>query len=371
MSSTCAKRWITALVVLLLGSSHGLAATGTSGSSLAPTPLILKDGRIANVSVHVLHFPQEDATLGGRASRDLTRLTRENATDCFLTAQVIGHVGTDEVGEADTLRAHRLARSRADAVQASLIAGGLPAKSIASVWDWQFLVREPRATLWVFRLTEGEDCEGAPLEGAGPAVAQAATDPVSDRGDRATRLVAAPQPDAAAPGRQTRASRNGERGTADRVIPARSPVHDGVAPRQATSRAEGRSDSSARLAAVEPHADDRGPATLGSTEITFATNSSYFPSDARGRLEQLVAGMQPGERYQIRLKAAVSSSDQVVGAKSAEEAQRYNRWLAHRRLERIQNWLSRHAAQRDFTLETSFVENDNSRAVKIDVVADG
>ena len=101
-------------------------------------------------------------------------LTAEVATDCFLTAQVIGHVGSSEVAGNDTLNAHRLARARADAVQATLIAGGLPAKAIASVWDWQFMVREARATLWVFRLTPGEDCEGEPLDSrAAPLVAQA------------------------------------------------------------------------------------------------------------------------------------------------------------------------------------------------------
>ena len=149
-------------------------AVAAGDSLLSPTPLILKDGRIANVSVHVVAFAQGGSVLDSALAQQLSVLTDEVATDCFLTAQVIGHVGSSEVAGNDTLTAHRLARARADTVQATLIAGGLPAKAIASVWDWQFMVREARATLWVFRLTPGEDCEGEPLDSsAAPLVAQA------------------------------------------------------------------------------------------------------------------------------------------------------------------------------------------------------
>ena len=156
-------------LLIATGLSAGLAfgtpaqVAAADDRLLQPTPLILKDGRIANVSVHVLAFPPGELVFGAATGQRLVDLSAQLANDCFLTAQVIGHVGSGEVGN-DTLSAHRLARARADAVQASLIADGLPAKSIASVWDWQFMVREPRATLWVFRLTPGEDCEGTALE---------------------------------------------------------------------------------------------------------------------------------------------------------------------------------------------------------------
>ena len=177
---------------LTAGLSLAAAAQTAGDALLAPTPLILKDGRIANVSVHVVGFPQGQSALGSATAQDLSLLTDEAATDCFLTAQVIGHVGSSEVAGNDSLNAHRLARARADAVQASLIAGGLPAKAIASVWDWQFMVREARATLWVFRLTPGEDCEGAPLDSAAPAlVAQAEARPAPSPGPRPTTEVTA------------------------------------------------------------------------------------------------------------------------------------------------------------------------------------
>jgi outer membrane protein OmpA-like peptidoglycan-associated protein len=175
-SSRSLRRWTTiaALFVLigqfLLSGAPARAAVSPE-ALLPPTPLVLKDGRIANVSIHVLPFDNGEGELAGEVAARLADLTATVATDCFLTAQVIGHVSSREVADNETLAAHRLARARADAVQASLIGGGLPAKSIASVWDWQFLVREPRATLWVFRLVQGEDCEGQPLDGSAPLVA--------------------------------------------------------------------------------------------------------------------------------------------------------------------------------------------------------
>jgi outer membrane protein OmpA-like peptidoglycan-associated protein len=147
----------------VIAAERPMQAAGQATPLLQPTPLVLKDGRIANVSIHEVAFAAGRAEITAEASAGLSELTRAVGTDCFLTAQVIGHIESSEVAEDDTLNAHRLARARADAVQASLIERGLPAKAIASVWDWQFMVREPRATLWIFQLIAGEDCEGRPL----------------------------------------------------------------------------------------------------------------------------------------------------------------------------------------------------------------
>jgi hypothetical protein len=181
MTSCTFARWTTLAALFVLISqilllSWPVRAAAAPEALLQPTPLVLKDGRIANVSIHLLPFDTGQGELGRDVAARLAELIATVATDCFLTAQVIGHVSSREVADNETLAAHRLARSRADAVQASLIGGGLPAKAIASVWDWQFLVREPRATLWVFRLIQGEDCEGLPLNGDASALV-AANDP--------------------------------------------------------------------------------------------------------------------------------------------------------------------------------------------------
>lgn len=365
MSSPTANSWRNLIAAAVLGSVAAGLSGGASANvperwtALGATPLILKDGRIANVSVHVLPFQPSDAGLDARASQELIRLIGASATDCFLTAQVIGHVGVSEVEETDTLSAHRLARSRADAVQASLIAGGLPAKSIASVWDWQFLVREPQATLWVFRLTEGEDCEGAPLEGAQPVLASATA--------RETRPgESEPARARAAPAREMIPARSRSTGPAEGAEPTAARAEE-PAPEQVAARPAYATDSPP---AEAQSGGDSGPSagTADSALITFATNSSYFPPDARARLEELVAAMAPGERYQVRLEATVSGSSRVVGAKSADEAERYNRWLAKRRLERVEGWLTRHAADREFSIESSLKDQDASRAVKIELI---
>ncbi|HMR30788.1 MAG TPA: hypothetical protein PKA09_07520, partial [Geminicoccus sp.] len=147
--------------------STPLAAAADEGLLLAPTPLVLKDGRIAQVTIHTIRFPLGKDEPEATERQALAGLVEELATDCFLTAQAVGHVEPGPGSDGETLAAHRLARARADRVQAALTGRGLPAGSIASVWDWQFAVREPRVTLWVFRLAEGDDCDSQPIAADG------------------------------------------------------------------------------------------------------------------------------------------------------------------------------------------------------------
>ncbi|NJO38356.1 MAG: hypothetical protein HC871_13055 [Rhizobiales bacterium] len=156
-------RWI---VLLTLGAAS-LVAPATAASfdaMLTATPLVLKDGRIAEVLVHAVPFPDDAVAPSSTIQQQLQSFTKSIATDCFLTAQVIGHVDKSEISGRETADIHRLARARADTIQSSLVGNGLPAASIASVWDWRFMVQQARVTLWVFRLTAGEDCENAPLD---------------------------------------------------------------------------------------------------------------------------------------------------------------------------------------------------------------
>ena len=411
---------------------------------LQPTPLVLKDGRIASVSIHVVPFAPGRADLGGEAAARVAELTRTVGTDCFLTAQVIGHIDSSEVAQDDTLNAHRLARSRADAVQASLIGGGLPAKAIASVWDWQFMVRAPRATLWIFQLTAGEDCEGRPLDGA--MVAQAtpsssravaeAERAVADAPARAAASAAAqaPVPQVGEPAQpiapmttSPKAKQSQARGETTSATPALpTPESMGTASAKPAEQREAGSTVAARPAlapkaptgdgevaspakqseigttvAAKPAPAAKAPASgkqveqaaprqpetgtavaatpalaakasagdgrvergsEGGLAITFATNSSYFPSGAARRLRELIAGMEPGHQYEVALRVAVSGANKVVGAKSPQEAASYNKWLAERRLERVQNWLRENAAAEGLSFKPEFV-TDESRQV--------
>ncbi len=442
-SSRILERWTTiaALFVLIMQIVPGpVAAAATTQELLSPTPLVLKDGRIANVSIHLLPFETDQDELAGDTAARLAGLTAQLANDCFLTAQVIGHVSSREIAENETLAAHRLARARADAVQASLIGGGLPAKAIASVWDWQFLVREPRATLWVFRLIKGEDCEGLPLEGdasglvaendaaegAQPAqpipakvppareVAQApqAVEPARPaQAEEAATLppmvasAVAAEPEASevaaearpeddtlvqaqAPQQQAaRPQQGGDRlaaptGSAQDAAPTVTRPLPALSPSQPAARAAASSDAGAiAVAAVEPEtqqdADQDHPERRGKVEwgqdgnvvITFATNSSYFPPGAARRLRSLIGNLSSGKHYRVQLEVGVSGSDTVVGANSPEEARRYNKWLAERRMARVQEWLAENAKDRQLEIEPVFQADDSSRRVVVRVAS--
>jgi hypothetical protein len=60
---------------------------------------------------------------------------------------------------------------------------------------------------------------------------------------------------------------------------------------------------------------------------------------------------------------ATVSDDRVKGA-TLKEAQRYNRWLAERRLERVASWLRQHA-RAELAIEPGFIDQDRSRRVTI------
>ena len=150
-------------------------AVGEELTALAqqPLPLAIRDGRIARLTVHAVPFAIGAKEPAPATAAALDELVAGFATDCFLTAQAIGHVRPGRPGDGDTLAAHRLARARAETVQAALTRGGLPAEAVAGLWDFQFTVREPRVTLWVFSLPQGDECEGKPLPGAKARIAVA------------------------------------------------------------------------------------------------------------------------------------------------------------------------------------------------------
>jgi outer membrane protein OmpA-like peptidoglycan-associated protein len=443
--------------------SRPIQAAGQAEPLLRPTPLVLKDGRIASVSIHDVPFARGRVELTAEAGADLTELARAVGTDCFLTAQVIGHVDSDEIDQQDSLSAHRLARSRADAVQASLIHGGLPEKAIASIWDWQFMVREARTTLWIFQLTAGEDCEGRPLREdmmarAPPSAGQQATpegrqalvpavtpiEPAPEQ--RVAEPVSVPLASAAEPGRNTaeappqlttsatvpaepipqqeisrtrRPQRSAEsssraivsaaaaaerpaKARVDAREPARQPTPvpphaeetpprrgtpnvtlpmppiaaetaAATAPAKRSVAAAARATETKPTRAYEPAAMGRRMETgsEGRLVIKFATNSTYFLPGTANRLQQLLAKLETGRRYEVSLQVAMSATTRVVGANSAQEAARYNKWVAERRLERLQQWLFENAGPDLLSIRPEYRANDESHRVIVRLLPAG
>ncbi len=376
-------------------------------------PLVLKDGRIANVTVHTIPFATGAEMLDPATEADLEATFRPLATDCFLTAQAIGHVAPGIARDGDTLAAHRLARARADRVQAMLAGLGMPQPAVASVWDWQFLVQESQVTLWVFSLNVGDDCEGAPLpidaptlaavsdtdpgpQGAvvtsAPTQASAPALPVMDNDAAVTdepvatmarpltlddgaadaleaeadngAEVAEPLPSAAASASPPTTT-SGERAASTGQDPLATAA---TAPTRAPAATPPAAPTSTVVAALGPAGEDVAtqPAVESGEQalvITFDVNSSFFPAGAGRQLRAFLDSLPPDAPVELELAAAVGTGD-VRGA-SGEEAKRYNAWMAERRAQRVAEWLSANAGQRPITVTERFVENDPSRQVRL------
>jgi hypothetical protein len=395
-------------LALFFGLALPLAASATLDEQFdGGMPLVLKDGRIANVTVHTIPFATGSGELDAATSETLRTIFEPLATDCFLTAQAIGHVAPGITRDGDTLSAHRLARARADKIQATLAGFGMPQPSVASVWDWQFLLQESRVTLWVFSLTEGDDCDGTPLPKGEPLLA--AADAEIDQTTAAPVTAAAAQPTATsqapsspqpgspsprsaaavtepAPPREIVAERPAEPAVLRAPAPvaaaipteevvalpdaaARDPLATAaVAPAEpALSPTEPQPETVASeqsVASISPEtARIAGAAGAPALAITFEMNSSYFPAGVGQELRAFLDSLPAEGPIEIELLGAVGNSP-VRGA-SGEEAERYNAWMAERRIERVAEWLEQNAGDRQFTLAEQLVEDDQSRQVRL------
>ena len=366
--------------IALLTAATSAAAEATL---LGRTPLVLKDGRIAHVTVHTVAFPLGRDEPDEPASAGLAALVEELATDCFLTAQAVGHVEPGPGSDGDTLAAHRLARARADRVQAALVGRGLPQNAIASVWDWQFAVREPRVTLWVFRLAEGDDCDATPVARAEeppapvaapvpaavetpapqveptpapPAsdiVVEAPAQAVPDPGDLVA--LAAPEPQADLVGvpaepASSMAEVAPEPGPAQTVAPAETAAPAVEHAPVAIASAEAADEPAATTGAVPPLA------------ITFDVNSSYLPKGTGRELQAMLRDLPPHGRYEALLEGAVSA--EALRSRPEADGHAYNRWIADRRMDRVAEWLRRNMGG-SLAVRHAYVENDSSRRVTI------
>lgn len=413
----------TAGAVLLLGGTMlPLTATAAVEPLFAEaTPLVLKDGKIANVSVHRISFAVGAEALDEATASRLRALMEPFATDCFLTAQAIGHVAPGVTRDGDTLSAHRLARARADHIQAELAGLGMPQPAIASVWDWQFLVERSQVTLWIFSLNVGDDCEGAPLPSQPAASAEVPAgdtpppprelvvpDDAPEQADstvaddetivseleppegassetaRPADLVAGAAtggvdeaPADRAAGRTAVAGElaSGASAAAEAVIrdplatAAVAPVRQAPlepSPSAAVDEAEA-APPPTTVAAIDEATRTTGATTGGPADlaITFDVNSSFFPSGAVSELQRLLATLPADAPVEIELSGAVGTGD-VRGA-SAEEAARYNAWMAERRVERVAEWLDGNAGGRRITVTERLIEGDPSRQVRLKV----
>ena len=102
-------------------------------------------------------------------------------------------------------------------------------------------------------------------------------------------------------------------------------------------------------------------------EIVFDVNSSILPNGADDQLRTFIQTLDKDESYVLRVQTSVDSDSSVIGADSVDETERYNLWLAERRFKRVEAWLQENADGRQFTLEPSIIESEDSRYVRIEL----
>ena len=122
----------------------------------------------------------------------------------------------------------------------------------------------------------------------------------------------------------------------------------------------------ATLATIEPAAAPPAAASEPETlAIVFDVNSSYLPASLDGRLRELAARLEPGRGYEVELVGSVGNGD--IEGKSPEEALRYNRWMAERRVSRVAEFLQKNAKADELTFRQDYALNDQSRQVLVEV----
>lgn len=396
------------------------SAAGVDRLLSEPAPLVLKDGRIARVSIYAVRFPTGSAVLDPATARALDKLIGDEATDCFLTAQAIGHAEAPPADSGDTLAEHRLARARADRVRDEMIGRGLAASAIASVWDWQFVVKEPRVTLWIFDLPKGSDCKGtplgppAPVASAAPATGEAtASDaPPSEEPSQPAETVSGPQAEPASPpaAATEQAQASEPPAPASPATPPEPPTVASVEQAPAPSAPTASSEPAAPTMPTSPASEDAAaPGDKASTEaeepakapdespapateapsappsaaapekteetaateeasaaatasIPFDVNSSFLSKAASQRLRELAGQLREGGRFTVELAATVGGE---VKDASSQQASRYNRWMAERRIGRVTDWLKQNAGKAQLEFKSGFIEEDGSPRVRV------
>lgn len=112
-------------------------------------------------------------------------------------------------------------------------------------------------------------------------------------------------------------------------------------------------------AAAMPRPSEAGVPTQA-MEVIFQLNSSYLPAGAADELGRFLDRLP--QQGTVELEARATVSDDGVKEADSTAAQRYNRWLAERRLARVEEFLERHGNGR-IKVSSSLLEHDSSRRV--------
>ncbi len=322
--------------------------------SLANAPFVLRDGRTALASVIEVGFASGHVQPDTAGTDQILELLKRVGPTCIRSMQVIGHAD-EAVGSDGTDNAIQ-ARARADRLAAIIETDGLEPDKIASLWSDHRRGGASGATIWVFVDGMREECARA--SSAAMAASAAGREPevavAVDDGIGPIELI---EGQFALPEAEPRAEALASLTPPKLPVPSMAQSLDLRLPAPVTKPAP-------RPKAVSMGVDDgdaptRAGPTSGAvqpTVLSFADNSSYLSEQAAKALDRLARDLLAGPACRLELRGTVAAD----GANP-----QYTRWLANRRMARIEEGLRSRLPNRPLVFRHELRERDDSRSVLV------
>ena len=324
--------------------------------SLTNAPFVLRDGRTALASVVEVGFAPGNVQPDPAGADQILALIKRVGPTCIRSMQVIGHA--DEPVSAGSTTNAIQARARADGLAAIMETDGLEPDKIARLWSDHRGSGAPGATIWVFVDGMRSECALA----SSIAMASSAAEPdaqvaaVIDDGIGKMELmegqfVLGPEVAQVAETLEPLAPLRGlESATSPDPTPpvAPVPVRKPTPPPRIVSM--GVDDGQVQARPV------RASDAARSIVLGFADNSSYLTEKAAKTLDRLARDLLAGPSCHLELQGTVAISGTHP---------EYARWLATRRMARIEEALRSRLPSRPLVFQHKLRERDDSRSVLV------
>lgn len=328
--------------------------------SLTNAPFVLRDGRTALASVIEVGFAPGDVQPDPVGAEQITSLVKRVGPACIRSMQVIGHA--DEAVGADSTHNAIQARARADGIATIIETDGLEPEKVARLWSDHRSSETSGATVWVFVDGMRTECALASTT----AMASAATMPnmqtstAVGSGTGAVELIEGqfalhpgggevveapiPPPQVSVPEMSRRLDLSLP-GSGVAPVPARKPSPPARVALMGVDEGKGQPGKDRTLGSPRPAAT-----------LAFADNSSYLSEKAAKALDRLSREILAGPSCHLELQGTVAATGTDP---------EYARWLATRRMARVEEGLRSRLSNRSLVFQHKLRERDDSRSVTV------